>query len=81
MYTKIDAIHERVDDIPDIVAPLLRIRVVELTDRHVPTNGNRTGPSLDQMCITWQTFILTEADHRLNQVERFCCKKYFGHIL
>jgi hypothetical protein len=67
MYTKIDAIHERVDDIPVIVAPLLRIRVVELIDRHFPTNGNRTGPSLGQMGITWQTFILTEADHRLNQ--------------
>lgn len=69
MPTKIDAVHERVDDIPVIVALLLKMRVVELIDRHFPTNGNRTGLSLGQMCVIWLTFTLTEADHRLNQVE------------
>ena len=69
MPTKIDAVHERVDDIPVIVALLSKMRVVELIDRHFPTNGNRTGLSLGQMCVIWLTFTLTEADHRLNQVE------------
>jgi transposase len=69
MPTKISAVHERVDDIPVILALLLKMRVVELIDRHFPTNGNRTGLSLGQMCATWLTFILTQADHRLNQVE------------
>jgi|SRR5215468_3775273 len=69
MPTKISAVHERVDDIPVIVALLLKMRVVELIDQHFPTNGNRTGLSLGQMCATWLTFILTQADHRLNQVE------------
>jgi transposase len=69
MPTKISAIHERVDDIPVILALLLKMRVVELIDQHFPTNGNRTGLSLGQMCVTWLTFILTQADHRLNQVE------------
>lgn len=69
MSTKISAVHERVDDIPVIVALLLKMRVAELIDQHFPTNGNRTGLSLGQMCVIWLTFILTEADHRLNQVE------------
>jgi transposase len=69
MATKISAVHERVDDIPVILALLLKMRVVELIDRHFPTNGNRTGLSLGQMCAIWLTFILTQADHRLNQVE------------
>jgi transposase len=69
MPTKIQASHERVDDIPVIIALLLKMRVVELIDQHFPTNGNRTGLSLGQMCVIWLTFILTQADHRLNQVE------------
>ena len=69
MSTEIDVLHEQVDDIPVIIALLLKMRVVELIDRHFPTNGNRTGLSLGQMCVIWLTFILTEADHRLNQVE------------
>lgn len=69
MPEDINAISERVDDIPVIVALLLKMRVAELIDLHFPTNGNRTGLSLGQMCVIWLTFILTQADHRLNQVE------------
>ncbi|MGH9931448.1 MAG: IS1634 family transposase, partial [Pyrinomonadaceae bacterium] len=69
MPAKISAVHERVDDIPVLIALLLKMRVVELIDQHFPTNGNRTGLSLGQMCVIWLTFILTQADHRLNQVE------------
>ncbi|MCA1607022.1 MAG: IS1634 family transposase, partial [Acidobacteria bacterium] len=69
MGPKIIAIHERVDDIPVIIALLLKMRVAELIDKHFPTNGNRTGLSLGQMCVIWLTFILSQADHRLNQVE------------
>ena len=66
---KITARHERVDDIPVIIALLFKLRVAELIDKHFPTNGNRTGLSLGQMCVIWLTFILSQADHRLNQVE------------
>lgn len=69
MSSKIKAIHERVDDIPVLIALLLKLRVAQLIDKHFPTNGNRTGLSLGQMCIIWLTFMLSQADHRLNQVE------------
>ncbi|MFN2456339.1 MAG: DUF4277 domain-containing protein [Pyrinomonadaceae bacterium] len=69
MGPKIIAIHERVDDIPVIIALLLKMRVAELIDKHFPTNGNRTGLSLGQMCVIWLCFILSQADHRLNQAE------------
>lgn len=69
MATKMTAVHERVDDIPVLIALLLKLRVAELIDKHFPTNGNRTGLSLGQMCVVWLTFILSQADHRLNQVE------------
>lgn len=69
MSHKITAVHERVDDIPVLIALLLKLRVAELIDKHFPTNGNRTGLSLGQMCVIWLSFILSQADHRLNQVE------------
>lgn len=69
MSPKITAVHERVDDIPVLIALLLKLRVAALIDKHFPTNGNRTGLSLGQMCVIWLTFILSQADHRLNRVE------------
>jgi hypothetical protein len=69
MSKEITVIHERVDDIPVLIALLMKMRVAELIDKHFPTNGNRTGLSLGQMCMLWLTFILSQSDHRLNQVE------------
>lgn len=69
MNTKIKVIHEQVDDIPVVMALLVKLRIAELIDKHFPTNGNRTGLSLGQMLVIWLTFILSQADHRLNQVE------------
>jgi hypothetical protein len=43
MTPNIKATHERVDDIPAIVAHLKKMRLAELLDKHFPTNGNWTG--------------------------------------
>src|SRR5205823_7366400 len=51
MNPKITAVHERVDDIPVLVALLLKLRVAEFIDKHFPTNGNRTG--LIPSCNSW----------------------------
>ena len=69
MSTKITATHERVDDIPVIIAQLKHMRVAELLDKHFPTNGNWTGLSLGWVTVVWLTFILSEGDHRLYRVE------------
>jgi transposase len=69
MSEQFTATHERVDDIPVIIAFLLQMRVAELIDKCFPTNGNWTGLSLGEMIIVWLTFILSEGDHRLYHVE------------
>jgi transposase len=69
MSTKITAIHERVDDIPTIIAHLKKMRVAELLDKHFPTNGNWQGLSLGWTTVVWLAFILSEGDHRLSHVE------------
>src|SRR5919202_341691 len=69
MSEHITITHERTDDIPVIIAFLLKMRVAELIDTHFPTNGNWTGLSLGQMLVVWLTFIISEGDHRLYHVE------------
>jgi transposase len=60
---------ERVDDIPLLLAQLDRMGVQELLDQHFPTDGNWQGLSLGPVAIVWLTHILSQADHRLNQVQ------------
>jgi transposase len=69
MSKKITATHERVDDIPAIIAHLKTMRVAELLDNHFPPNGNWQGLSLGKTTIVWLAFILSEGDHRLYRVE------------
>ena len=69
MSKKITATHERVDDIPAIIAHLKKMRVAELLDNHFPPNGNWQGLSLGGTTVVWLAFILSEGDHRLSRVE------------
>src|SRR5437870_3268312 len=69
MSKKITATHERVDDIPAIIAHLKTMRVAELLDSHFPPNGNWQGLSLGKTTVVWLAFILSEGDHRLYRVE------------
>ena len=69
MSKKITATHERVDDMPAIIAHLKKMRVAELLDNHFPPNGNWQGLSLGKTTVVWLAFILSESDHRLYRVE------------
>jgi transposase len=61
--------HERVDDIPLLLAQLGRMQVAKLLDEYFPTHGNWEGLSLGQVVSVWVAFILSEANHRLGHVE------------
>lgn len=60
---------ERIDDIPLLIAQLERMRVRELLDAHFPVHGSWLGLSLGWTVTLWLTYLLSEGDHRLNQVE------------
>jgi transposase len=61
--------HERVDDIPLLLAQIERMQVTTLLDKCFPTHGNWEGLSLGQVVSVWLTFILSEANHRMSHVE------------
>ncbi len=60
---------ERVDDIPLLLAQLKRMNVPSLLDQHFPQHGNWQGLSPGWVITLWLTHLLSQADHRLNQVE------------
>jgi transposase len=62
---------ERVDDIPVLLAQGKKIQVPELLDQHFVPHGNWQGTSFGWTTMIWLTHILSEGDHRLNQVAQW----------
>jgi transposase len=60
---------ERVDDIPVLAAQLERLGLAKLLDAHFPTHGGWAGLSLGGTAVVWLTHVLSQADHRLSQVQ------------
>jgi len=65
---------ERVDDIPLLLTHLMQMGIPDLLDTHFPTHNNWEGISLGWTTAIWLTHILSQADHRLNQVQDWVAK-------
>jgi transposase len=75
MSENLSITHERVDDIPLLLAQLERMQVAALLDEHFPTHGNWQGMSLGTVASVWLTFLLSEANHRLSHVEPWAAQR------
>src|SRR5262245_17225385 len=60
---------ERVDDIPLLLAHMRRMDLPMLLDSYFLIHGNRQGLSLGWTTTIWLAHILSQADHRMNQVQ------------
>lgn len=60
---------ERVDDIPLLLNQIMQMGTPDILDANFPTHGNWEGLSLGWTATIWLVHILSQADHRLNQVE------------
>jgi transposase len=69
MTTSPALIVERIDDLPLLLAQMERMGIRELLDRHFPVHGHWLGLSLGWTATLWLAHLLSEGDHRLNQVE------------
>ncbi|MFN6484516.1 MULTISPECIES: transposase [unclassified Nostoc] len=67
--------NERVDDIPVLLTQMERMGVQRLMDKNFPTHGNWQGQSLGNVVVIWLAHILSQADHRLNQVRAWASKR------
>lgn len=71
MNENIQVTSERVDDIPLLLAQSERMGVSKILGEHFPTHGNWGELDLGDTTAVWLTHILSEGDHRLNQVEEW----------
>jgi transposase len=69
MPQKTSVISERVDDIPLLIAQMRHMQLDSLLDKHFTPHGNWGGLTPGQLSVLWLTYILSEGDHRLNQLE------------
>ena len=65
---------ERVDDLPVLIGSLEKLELAALVDQHIGVHGNWHGLSPGQVLTGWLTHILSEADHRLNQVQEWAAQ-------
>src|SRR6266853_1813210 len=60
---------ERVDDLPLLLAQSERMGIADLLDSYFKPHGNWEGTSLGWTTVVWLTHLLSEGDHRMNQVQ------------
>jgi len=75
--------NERVDDTPLLLAYQNEMGVAELINEHFAMHGHWQGASAGAITQVWLSFILSEGDHRLNQVEAWYEKRAqtIGHYV
>ena len=66
---------ERVDDIPLLLSQVERMGIPRLLDAHVGQHGNWQGLSLGWVAAVWLSHILSQADHRMNQVQAWAAQR------
>jgi transposase len=71
MAENLNVTTERVDDIPVLLAQGKKIHIPELLDQHFAPHGNWQGTSLGWTTLVWLAHILSEGDHRMNQVAQW----------
>ena len=60
---------ERVDDIPLLIGQMYRMGLPHLLNTCFPMHGNFQGLWIGEVSVLWLSHLLSEGDHRLNQVQ------------
>jgi len=60
---------ERIDDIPLLVSQQQKMGIPEILDRVITPHGNRQGLSVGWLTTGWLSYIVSEGDHRMVEVE------------
>ena len=69
MTEQLNVTTERVDDIPILLTQSDMMGIPELLDDYFKPHGNWEGISLGWTTAVWLVHILSEGDHRMNQVQ------------
>jgi transposase len=66
---------ERIDDIPLLVQIVKSIGLGELMDKEITVHKNWRGLSIGKVAEIWLCYVLSEGDHRLNQLEEWVMER------
>lgn len=66
---------ERIDDIPLLIHQQERMGIAEVVDNVSTMHGNRQGLSLGWLLTAWVSYVLSEADHRMSEVETWAAER------
>ena len=66
---------ERVDDIPILLAQSDDMGIAELLDEYFKPHGNWEGTSLGWTTAIWLAHMVSEGDHRMNQVQDWVAQR------
>src|SRR3954454_18043818 len=66
---------ERVDDIPLLITHLSRMDVPSLFEQHFHQHGSWQGLSAGWVATIWLSYLLSEGDHGLNQLQPWADKR------
>jgi transposase len=72
--TEIRVYTEKVDDIPLLFSFMQQMDIQRILDNIVTTHGNRQGLSVGWLTTAWLSYILSESDHRMMEVESWAGK-------
>ena len=75
MTEQLSVTTERVDDIPIVLAQSEDMGIAELLDEYFKPHGNWEGTSLGWTTAVWLTHIVSEGDHRMNQVQDWVAQR------
>lgn len=75
MTENINIMTEQVDDLPVLLAQGNKMGIPEIIDNHFKPHGNWQGTSVGWTVLVWLAHIISEGDHRLNQVEEWVEKR------
>ena len=73
---EIKVLTQKVDDIPVILATLLKMDIPNQIDSCFITHGNREGLSLGWLITVWLVYIISQHDHRMNHVRDWVRKRH-----
>ena len=62
---------ERVDDVPLLLAVMMRMKLHNVLDNHIPVHWKQRDLSWGLTCIIWLAYILSEGDHRKVSVREY----------
>lgn len=75
MREQLSVTTERVDDIPLLLTHSDKMGVPQLLDAYFKPHGNWEGISLGWTTAVWLAHILSEGDHRMNQVQSWAAQR------